>query len=143
MGTAEIIEEIFAELLAAITDGLPLKPLIASSGEPLPADFAVITATNPAAPDPPPGLTWEVSLSINIPIERRDEAELLAATFLALSLPAIAGFATSLFSGIQPGHFYSWSPSLAETDLTEGDRLILTATGSLTCARFVKPASAS
>lgn len=136
MGTAEIIEEIFAELLAALTEGSRLTPLIASRGDPLPADFAVITATNPAAPDSPPGLTWELSLSINIPIERRGEAELLAATFLSLTLQAIADFATARFSGILPGHFYSWAPALSETDLTEGDRLILTATGSLTCARF-------
>lgn len=133
---SELLEPLFCELLGTLVPGSALKPLAASSGEPLPEDFAVITATDPSAPETPPGLTWSIALSVNLPIERRSEAEALASAFLSLTLRDIAECAVALYPALKPGHLYAWEPGLSETDLTEGDRIILTANATLTCARL-------
>lgn len=130
------LERLFCELLDALVPGSPITPLAASSGEQLPENFAVITATDPSAPETPPGLTWSITLSVNLPIDRRSEAEAFASAFLSLSLRDIAECAVALYPALRPGHLYAWEPGLSETDLTDGDRLILTANATLTCVRF-------
>ena len=135
-----LLERLFAILLAErIGSALALRIYAAADGEPLPEDFACITATDPAAPGEGfPGITHTITLSVCVPIERRAQAEALASAFLTLSLHDIATAAVGLYPPISYGHFYSWAPALSETDLTEGDRLTLTATAELTCARFTR-----
>ena len=136
-----LLERLFAlilsELQAEWTLQAPLPILAASNGTPLPEDFACVTVTDPEAPEEGLcGITHTVTLSTCVPIERREEAERLASALLTLDLGDIQWAATSRYSQLRPGHLYAWEPGLSETDLTDGDRLTLTASARLTCARL-------
>lgn len=133
-----ILESLFASILterAGIADTLPIYA--ASEGQELPESFACVTVTDPAAPEEGyAGLTHTVTLSVCCPIDLRAHAEAIAGAFLCLTLSEIATAATARYQGLSRGHLYAWRPGLSSTDLTEGNRLILTATAELTCARF-------